>query len=82
MPPTQGEIIPLELEKTFQNVLKFQYPRLSAALCTLLIRVKPLHIAAAMQQWGSGSLQARAAGSLLVVNAHCMPVDTKYISLI
>jgi hypothetical protein len=64
-----------EVEKVLKNVLKFQSPELSALIATFIIKVKPLHVKAAMQQYGQ--VQARAAGSLLIIGPQCLPRTTR-----
>jgi len=71
----QDGLMSKDLAKILKNVLKFAYPELSASIATFIIKVKPLQIKAALLQYGKA--QARAAGSLLIVNAHCLARTTR-----
>lgn len=71
----QDGLMSKDLAKILKNVLKFAYPELSASIATFIIKVKPLQIKAALLQYGE--TQARAAGSLLIVNAHCLARTTR-----
>lgn len=67
----QDGLMSKDLGKILKNVLKFAYPELSATIATFVIKLKPLMIKAAMNHYGEQ--QARAVGSLLILNARCLP---------
>ena len=71
----QDGLMATELAKILKNVLKFAYTELSATIATFVIKVKPLQIKAAMNRYGQD--QARAAGSLLILNAQCLARTNK-----
>ncbi len=74
----QGELISIDQQHKFKKVLKFQYEELSAAICDFIINCKPLQIKAAIEVYGFGSPQARAAGSLLILGPNCLPRVTRH----
>ncbi len=74
----QADLIPIEQQHKFKKVLKFQYEELSAAICDYIINCKPLQVKAAIELYGIGSPQARAAGSLLIVGPNCLPRVTRH----
>jgi hypothetical protein len=74
----QAELISIEEQHKFKNVLKFQFEELSAAICDFIINCKPLQVKAAIEIYGYGSPQARAAGSLLIVGPDCLPRVTRH----
>ena len=68
----------IDQQNKLKKVLKFQYEELSAAICDFIINCKPLQIKAAIEVYGFGSPQARAAGSLLILGPDCLPRATRH----